>query len=68
MEEKGREQEVEDREEEEEAEGMQRKEEEEKKGITVFSQPTWDPCDSSVQAGSSCSDLVGPSLSQGPHS
>lgn len=31
-------------------------------------EPTWDPCHSSVQAGSSSSDLVGPSFSQGPHS
>ena len=29
---------------------------------------TWDPCHSSVQSGSSCSDLVGSSLPQGPHS
>lgn len=48
------------------------KEEEEKKKKKrrrrEGNQPTWDPCDSSVQAGPSCSDLVGPSLSQGPHS
>lgn len=33
-----------------------------------YFQPTWDPCHPSVQPGASCSDLVGPSLSQGPHS
>lgn len=30
--------------------------------------PTGKPCHSTIQSGSSCSDLVGPSLPQGPHS
>lgn len=38
-----------------------REEEEEEK-------PTRDPCYSSVQTGSSCSDLVGSTFSQRPHS
>lgn len=62
---------MEDREKEEE--GIQRKkrrEEEEgkRKKKEIFFQPTWDPCHPSIQASSSCSDLVGPSFSQGPHS
>ncbi len=44
------------------------KEEDRRRQRRILFQPTWDPCHSSVQPGSSCSDLVGPSLSQGPHS
>lgn len=43
------------------------KEEDRRRQRRILFQPTWDPCHSSVQAGSSCSDLVGPSLSQGPY-
>lgn len=41
---------------------------ERKTSIKEKEEPTWDPCYSSVQAGSSSSDLVGPSFSQRPHS
>lgn len=42
---------------------MQKKEKEKKNALL-----TWDPCHSSVQPRPPCPDLVGPSLSQWPHS
>lgn len=33
----------------------------------MLSEPTRDRCDSTVQSGSTCSNLMGPSLPQGPH-